>query len=52
VGDTGWVYGFDQSPEMLAQAREQAATADWRTVELFERDPLRPAVPSRAIRLP
>jgi arsenite methyltransferase len=36
VGDTGWVYGFDQSPEMLAQARERVTAAGWRNVELFE----------------
>ena len=36
VGDAGWVYGFDQSPEMLAQARERVAAAGWHNVELFE----------------
>lgn len=36
VGERGWVYGFDQSPEMLAQARERVAGAGWSNVQLFE----------------
>ena len=36
VGAGGQVYGFDQSPEMLAQAWERVAVAGWRNVELFE----------------
>jgi SAM-dependent methyltransferase len=36
VGETGRIYGFDQSPEMLALARARAASAGWRNVELFE----------------
>ena len=36
VGETGRVYGFDQSPEMLALARGRAEAAGWRNVELLE----------------
>lgn len=36
VGETGRVYGFDQSPEILALARTRVASAGWRNVELFE----------------
>lgn len=36
VGDSGWVYGFDQSPEMLALARDRVAAAGWANVQLFE----------------
>jgi SAM-dependent methyltransferase len=36
VGDEGHVYGFDQSAEMLAQARERVARAGWQNVTLFE----------------
>lgn len=36
VGDAGRVYGFDQSPDMLAQARRRVAEAGWANVELFE----------------
>ena len=36
VGDAGRVYGFDQSPEMLAQARRRVSEAGWDNVELFE----------------
>ncbi len=36
VGDTGRVYGFDQSPAMLAQAFARSAAAGWRNVHLFE----------------
>ncbi len=36
VGDTGRVYGFDQSPAMLAQAFARTAAAGWRNVHLFE----------------
>lgn len=36
VGDAGRVYGFDQSPDMLAQARRRVAEAGWDNVELFE----------------
>ena len=36
VGDSGRVYGFDHSPEMLAQARARVAEAGWRNVALFE----------------
>ncbi len=45
VGETGWVYGFDQSPEMLAQARERVAAAGWANVQIFE-------TPAQALRLP
>ncbi|MFX6648947.1 class I SAM-dependent methyltransferase, partial [Acinetobacter baumannii] len=30
------VHGFDQSPDMLAQARRRVAEAGWDNVELFE----------------
>jgi demethylmenaquinone methyltransferase/2-methoxy-6-polyprenyl-1,4-benzoquinol methylase len=36
VGDAGVVYGFDQSPEMLALARERLRQAGWTNVHLFE----------------
>jgi demethylmenaquinone methyltransferase/2-methoxy-6-polyprenyl-1,4-benzoquinol methylase len=36
VGEHGAVYGFDQSPEMLAQARTRIAVAGWGNVHLFE----------------
>jgi ubiquinone/menaquinone biosynthesis C-methylase UbiE len=36
VGETGRVYGFDQSPEMLAQAFARADAAGWRNVHLYE----------------
>ncbi len=36
VGDTGRVHGFDQSPDMLAQARRRVAEAGWDNVDLFE----------------
>lgn len=36
VGPSGAVYGFDQSPEMLDQARMRVATAGWGNVHLFE----------------
>lgn len=36
VGDAGRVYGFDQSPDMLAQAHRRVAEAGWDNVELFE----------------
>ncbi len=36
VGEQGRVYGFDQSPEMLVQARQRADAAGWKNVELFE----------------
>ena len=36
VGEQGRIYGFDQSPDMLAQARQRADTAGWHNVELFE----------------
>ena len=36
VGDTGRVHGFDQSPDMLAQACRRVAEAGWDNVELFE----------------
>ena len=36
VGETGRVYGFDQSPAMLAQAFARSAAAGWRNVHLFE----------------
>jgi demethylmenaquinone methyltransferase/2-methoxy-6-polyprenyl-1,4-benzoquinol methylase len=45
VGDSGRVFGFDQSPEMLAQARQRVAIADWKNVELFE-------CSAQALRLP
>jgi SAM-dependent methyltransferase len=35
VGDSGHVYGFDHSVEMLVQARERVATASWCNVTLF-----------------
>jgi SAM-dependent methyltransferase len=36
VGPAGVVYGFDQSPEMLAHARRRVAEACWRNVMLYE----------------
>ena len=45
VGDTGRVYGCDQSPHMLALARERVARAGWRNVHLVE-------APAQALRLP
>lgn len=45
VGDEGWVYGFDQSPEMLSQARDRVAAKGWVNVQLFE-------TPAQALRLP
>lgn len=36
VGPSGAVYGFDQSPEMLALARGRVAAAGWSNVHLFE----------------
>ncbi|MCU0896972.1 MAG: methyltransferase domain-containing protein [Burkholderiales bacterium] len=36
VGDAGRVYGFDHSPEMLAQARARVAEAGWRNVTLLD----------------
>jgi arsenite methyltransferase len=36
VGDQGCVWGFDQSPEMLAQARTRITEAGWRNVAVFE----------------
>jgi SAM-dependent methyltransferase len=45
VGEQGRVYGFDQSPEMLAQARLRVEAAGWRNVELFE-------CPAQSLNLP
>ena len=36
VGDTGLVFACDQSPQMLALARQRVAAAGWRNVHLFE----------------
>nr|MCU0952182.1 methyltransferase domain-containing protein [Burkholderiaceae bacterium] len=36
VGETGAVFGFDQSPEMLAQARARVSAAGWHNVEVIE----------------
>ncbi len=36
VGETGQVFGFDQSTDMLVQARTRAQAAGWRNVQLFE----------------
>jgi arsenite methyltransferase len=36
VGAAGRVYGFDQSPEMLAQARARVAAAGWDNVTVYE----------------
>ena len=36
VGEQGAVFGCDQSPEMLAQARARVAAAGWRNVMLIE----------------
>lgn len=36
VGANGVVYGFDQCPEMLAQARRRVRDAGWQNVHLFE----------------
>jgi arsenite methyltransferase len=36
VGEAGQVYGFDQSPEMLSQARRRVAAEGWDNVALFE----------------
>lgn len=45
VGPEGCVYGCDQSPEMLAQARERVRAAGWANVRLFE-------TPAHALSLP
>ena len=45
VGDTGSVFGLDQSPEMIALARERVAAAGWSNVQLFE-------TPAQGLRLP
>lgn len=45
VGESGRIYGFDHSPDMLAQARRRAETAGWQNVELFE-------CPAQALTLP
>jgi arsenite methyltransferase len=36
VGEAGHVYGFDQSPDMLEQARHRVVTAGWHNVMLSE----------------
>jgi demethylmenaquinone methyltransferase/2-methoxy-6-polyprenyl-1,4-benzoquinol methylase len=36
VGEGGTVYGFDQSPQMLALAQQRVAATGWRNVKLFE----------------
>jgi ubiquinone/menaquinone biosynthesis C-methylase UbiE len=36
VGEAGAVYGFDQSPEMLALARARVASAGWSNVRVSE----------------
>ncbi|MBP9118597.1 MAG: methyltransferase domain-containing protein [Methyloversatilis sp.] len=36
VGEAGHVYGFDQSPDMLEQARRRVAAAGWQNVHLHE----------------
>jgi demethylmenaquinone methyltransferase/2-methoxy-6-polyprenyl-1,4-benzoquinol methylase len=45
VGESGRVYGFDQSPEMLAIARARVAAAGWSNVQLYE-------TPAQALQLP
>ena len=45
VGKQGRIYGFDQSPDMLAQARQRTDAAGWRNVELFE-------CPAQSLNLP
>jgi SAM-dependent methyltransferase len=45
VGDAGLVFGCDQSPQMLALARQRVAAAGWRNVHLFE-------VPAHELGLP
>lgn len=45
VGPAGMVYGFDQSPEMLALARRRVAEAGWRNVKLQE-------APAQGVSLP
>jgi len=36
VGESGHVYGFDHSADMLEQARARVAAAGWRNVTLFQ----------------
>ncbi|MEZ5657931.1 MAG: methyltransferase domain-containing protein [Burkholderiaceae bacterium] len=36
VGDTGMVYGVEQSPDMAAQALARISREGWRNVQLFE----------------
>jgi ubiquinone/menaquinone biosynthesis C-methylase UbiE len=36
VGESGHVYGFDHSAEMLVQARARVAAEGWRNVSLFQ----------------
>jgi SAM-dependent methyltransferase len=45
VGPTGTVWGHDQSPDMLAQARRRVDEAGWTNVCLFD-------LPAQALRLP
>lgn len=45
VGEAGRVYGFDQSPDMLVQARGRIAAAGWRNVHLFD-------TPAQGLQLP
>lgn len=45
VGETGRVYGFDQSPEMHALARARVERAGWSNVFLFE-------TPAQGLHLP
>jgi len=45
VGDTGKVFGFDQSPQMLALAHQRVAAAGWRNVHLLD-------APAQSLSLP
>jgi arsenite methyltransferase len=45
VGEKGRVYGFDQSPEMLTQARQRISSHGWANVKVCE-------VPARSLALP
>ncbi len=48
IGPEGRVFGIDQSPEMLARAREKIEQHGWRNVELIESPVEDAAIPVQA----